>query len=170
MQPVPPLPSHGMTTARSGRQRPSLWGVRHREPRTTRNTPVPTSHPYHLPAHTETHDVLDSHLIPSVQPIVVQPGLTVDEDIEQHIGHGDGGRWLCTHCNEKSNKRRSRIRDHVAACLGYDIYPCTGGCGNTTWCVALSVDWTREILGANYNVAVKSNVKRVRIFVSTNNV
>jgi len=138
MQPIPHLPSHGMTTARSGRQRLTSWGVRHREPRTTRNTPVSTGHPYHLPSHTETQAVLDSCLIPSIQPVAVQPGLTVDEDIERHIGHDGGGLWFCTRCNEKSDKRRTRIWDHIAACLGYDIYPCTGGCGNATWCVALS--------------------------------
>lgn len=139
MQLIPPLPSHGMATARSGRQRLKPWSVRRPEGRTIQNTPVAASHPYQRPLHTEIQDVPDPCLIPSVQPVAIQPSLTVDEDIERHIGHHDGGGWFCTRCNEKSDKRRNRIRDHVAACLGYEIYPCTGGCGNATWCVALSV-------------------------------
>lgn len=150
MQPIPPLPSHGIAPARSsGRQRLTSWLVRRPEGRTIGNTPVAASHPYQRPLRTEIQDVLDPCLIPSVQPVAVQPvavqpvavqpSLTVDEDIERHIGHNDAGRWFCTRCNEKSDKRRNRIRDHVAACLGYEMYPCTGGCGDATWCVALSV-------------------------------
>ena len=119
------------------------------------------------PLHTEIRDVPDRYLIPSVQPIAVGLALNANEDIERHIGYNDKIRWFCIRCNEKSGNSRSRIRDHVAACLGYDIYPCTGECGNPTWCVALSVDWASEILDANYHVTVGSNAKRVRIFVST---
>jgi hypothetical protein len=137
MQPIPHLPSHGTTTTCSGTQYPTWWTL---GSRTTHNTPVATSHPYRIPSHTEIHGVPDSCLLPSVQQVAVQRGLDADEDIERHIGYTDAGRWFCTRCNEKSDKRRNRIRDHVAACLGFEIYPCTGECGNATWCVAF-VRW-----------------------------
>ena len=133
------LPSHGRTTVRSGTQRSGLWSVRPLGSRTIQNTPVATSHPYHLPSHTEIHTVPDPSPITSVDPVAVQPSLTVQEDIEQHIGQiNDGGRWFCTNCN-KSDKRKNRIRDHVAACLGYEFYRCTGECGKATWCVPFSL-------------------------------
>ena len=167
MQHIYPVPSRGMTTDRCGIQRRRLRTIRDSRPRTTSNTPIATGHPHHHPPHAEIRDVPDSYLLPSVQPVAVEPALNVDEDIERHIGYDDEIRWFCIRCNEKSGNRKNRIRDHVAACLGYAIYPCTGGCGNPTWCVALSVDWASEILDTNYNVAVRSNAKRVRIFVST---
>ena len=156
-----------MTPTRSGTQRPRLWTIHGSRSRTISNAPVATGHPYYRPPHTEIRDVPDFYPEPSVQPVAVEPALNADEDIERHIGFNDQIRWFCIRCNEKSGNRRNRIRDHVAVCLGYDIYPCTGGCGNPTWCVALFVDWASEILDANYNVAVRSNAKRVRIFVST---
>jgi hypothetical protein len=167
MQPIP-LPSHGITTPRSGVQRGKMWAVRRPlVSRTIRSAPVATAHPYPLPSHTETHDVPDSSLITSVNPVAVQPGLNVDEDIERHIVYNGGGLWRCTSCNNKTERRRNRIRDHVADCLGHEIYRCTGKCGKATWCVALSVGRTRKLLDANYNVAVKSNAERVRTFTTT---
>ena len=99
-----------------------------------------TSHPYHLPSRTEPHDVPNPPLITSTNPVATQPILNEEADIERHIGqNSDEGRWFCTHCNKKSDKRRNRIWDHVAACLGYEMYRCTGECGKVTWCVVLSV-------------------------------
>jgi len=136
MQPIPHLPSQGMTTTRSGTQRPKWRTV---GSRTTRNTPVATGRPYHLPPYTGVRGVPDSGPAPSAQPVAIQTSLNADEDIERHMAYDDGGRWFCTRCNEKSDKRKNRIRDHVAACLGFEMYPCTGGCGTITWCVALTI-------------------------------
>jgi len=134
MQPSSHIPPHGNTTARIGTQRATTGTVRRSGSRTIRNTPIATSQPY-LPSHTETHDVPDSSLITSVNLVAVQSGLNVKADIERHIGYNNGGRWFCTRCNEKSDKRKHRIWDHVANCLGYEIYRCTGECGKATWCV-----------------------------------
>lgn len=75
----------------------------------------------------------------NVNLVAVPPRLSVEQNIERHIGYHEGGLWVCTCCNKKSDKRRTRIRDHVAACLGYEIYRCTGECGKATWYVTLSV-------------------------------
>jgi hypothetical protein len=137
MQPRSHLPSHGRTAARSSTRRSKVWAIRPPGSRTTHHTPVATGHPYHLPSHAEIHDVPDPSLITSTNPIAaLQPPSNMEAVIDQHIGQSsDGDLWSCTHCNKKSGKRRNRIWDHVAACLGYEIYRCTGGCGNDTWCV-----------------------------------
>jgi len=156
-----------MNTAPRSTRHLTAWTIR----RVTRNTPVVTSHPYDRLSHAELQGASRPSLITSVNPIAVQPIPNVEEDIERYISHNiDDGRWFCTHCNKKSDRRRNRIRDHVAACLGYEIYRCTGKCGNAMWYVTLFVGRIRSTLEANISVAAKSNAKRVRIFVSTKSV
>ena len=135
------LPSHGTITAHrsAGARGSKAFSIRRPGSRIC-ITPMATSHPYHLPSRPEVRGVPNPSLTTSIDPVTTQPVLNEEEDIERHIGlSNDEGRWFCTHCNEKSDKRRNRIWDHVAACLGYEIYCCTGECGKATWCVVLSV-------------------------------
>ena len=72
-------------------------------------------------------------------------------------------RWQCLKCNNRSNSRRNRMRDHVAQCLGYKLYPCGGSCGMDNWYEPL-FDPMWQISSAKDHVVAIWNSKPNRTF------
>jgi len=61
---------------------------------------------------------------------------TLEDPLEGYMHHGSEAgvaKWFCLKCNKRSNTRRNRMRDHVAQCLGHNLYLCGGSCGVSNW-------------------------------------
>lgn len=66
---------------------------------------------------------------------------TMEGSIETFMRYEAGvARWYCLECNNYSNSRKKRIRDHVAHCLGYKLYSCDGSCEVDNWYEPLLFD------------------------------
>jgi len=94
---------------------------------------------YEHPVSVSSFDIpVPSPSLPDESPLL---GHATGNTIETYMRYEAGAaRWLCLNCNERSNSRKNRMRDHVAQCLGHKLYLCGGGCGVDSWYEPFSSD------------------------------